>query len=119
VLDVNGLEPFDYVYGNGSGKVGLEFAASLDAFAVPLDFPGYASAAAASIASHDNFYVDDNSAITVLNRRRRRQHLPVRPGVRHRPGRRQQRAVRRRCGDDRGWRSATRTSPRRSSSPAS
>src|SRR4029077_19583620 len=43
-----------------------EFAASLDAFAVPLVFPGYANSAAASLASHTNFYVDDNSAITVL-----------------------------------------------------
>src|SRR5439155_19817756 len=66
VLNVNGLEPFDYVYLTGPGMVALEYEAALDAFAVPLDLPGYASSAAASHAGHTNFYVDDSSAITVL-----------------------------------------------------
>ena len=66
VLNVNGLEPSDYVYSDGTGKVASEYAASLDGFAAALDFAGYANAAAASAAGHSNFYVDDNSAITFL-----------------------------------------------------
>ncbi len=52
VLDVNGLEPTAYVYNDASGTVQAQ-----------LPTPAYV---ASSLTSHTNFYVDDNSAITVL-----------------------------------------------------
>ncbi len=52
VLDVNGLEPFDYVHSDTSGFVQRELVS--------------AAYAALSLTSQTNFYVDGNSAITTL-----------------------------------------------------
>jgi hypothetical protein len=61
-LDVNGLEPFDFVYNDTSGEVEEVLAKDL-AFTLDRSSVDYA---AASAASQTNFYLDDNSAITVL-----------------------------------------------------